>query len=218
MGANLGRHFDLRRHNYGERANGVVKVILVALDLLIPDNELAKKESCSISSEFSIAEEATITVTVRPDKRFSKQKLAFNTYRISGETVNALFQHELIKKSGGMTGRANAKPTALAELALTELLDAHDRMHIGHTLHLKTGIYRHFKGDDRIYNVLGVSADTEDGTLRVIYQPLYGEHYAKLCNRPLAMFAQVIGRDSYLGPRFALFIEQKTQLLTRHGE
>lgn len=53
---------------------------------------------------------------------------------------------------------------------------------------LKTGKYRHYKGND--YQVLGVAKHSEDESELVVYQPLYGER--GLWVRPLPMFIEKV--------------------------
>lgn len=69
------------------------------------------------------------------------------------------------------------------------------------TAPLTPGRYRHYKGRD--YEVLDVARHSEDDSLLVVYQPLYGE--GKLWVRPLDMFIeQVTLQDGTQVPRFAL--------------
>lgn len=76
---------------------------------------------------------------------------------------------------------------------------------------VKSGIYRHFKGN--IYHVLGVSENTETGELTVMYIPQHGAHAGKLSNRKLEMFLEIVAnhkeRPDYTGPRFELLEEKK---------
>lgn len=215
MAVTVSRQFELRRRNYGDRARGVINDVMVALDLLTPDPALETRAHVKISRELFLDKEAVVTILVSHEN-YSSRQVESMTFRIHPETIVALFEHELIEKVRSPIGQVSARLTEIATLALEELLDYHDAMHVGHTLHLRAGMYCHFKGDDRIYNVHGVSTDTENGTLRVFYQPLYGEHYAKSCNRSLAMFTQVISRDGYLGPRWKLLLEQRPNIITRH--
>ncbi|WP_299082420.1 DUF1653 domain-containing protein [uncultured Paraglaciecola sp.] len=53
---------------------------------------------------------------------------------------------------------------------------------------LKTGRYRHYKGNE--YQVVGVAKHSEDETELVVYQPLYGDR--GLWVRPLEMFEETV--------------------------
>lgn len=60
---------------------------------------------------------------------------------------------------------------------------------------LKIGKYRHFKGNDKIYRVIGEAEHTETGEKLVIYQALYeaGEvKMNKIYARPTAMFLEEV--------------------------
>ncbi len=63
---------------------------------------------------------------------------------------------------------------------------------------LKTGRYRHFKGNE--YEVLGVARHSETEEEMVVYRPLYGE--MGLWVRPLAMFLDKKEFEGRLVPRF----------------
>ncbi|WP_416307786.1 DUF1653 domain-containing protein [Neptunicella sp. SCSIO 80796] len=65
--------------------------------------------------------------------------------------------------------------------------------------YLKPGRYRHYKGND--YQVIDVATHSEDGSLLVVYRPLYGE--GKLWVRPLSMFTEMVNIDGHEHPRFA---------------
>ena len=82
---------------------------------------------------------------------------------------------------------------------------------------VKSGIYRHFKGN--IYHVLGVAENTETHDLTVVYIPQEGPHAGKLCNRNIAMFLEHVAdhaeRPGYTGPRFQLVVEKP--LVYRYG-
>lgn len=67
---------------------------------------------------------------------------------------------------------------------------------------LQPGKYRHYKGNE--YQVIDVATHSEDGSLLVVYRPLYGE--GKLWVRPLSMFTEMVVVDDQSIPRFA-FIE-----------
>ena len=64
-------------------------------------------------------------------------------------------------------------PTAEARLFFAGFLAMHDQMHVGDTHEIRPGIYKHFKGEDRLYNVLWTSRDSTTGVLTVEYQPLH---------------------------------------------
>ena len=72
---------------------------------------------------------------------------------------------------------------------------------------IKSGVYRHFKGNQ--YHVLGVAENTETGDLTVVYIPQYGAHKGKLANHDLKMFLEEVDRPElgYKGPRFELLEE-----------
>lgn len=63
---------------------------------------------------------------------------------------------------------------------------------------LKTGKYRHYKGND--YQVLGVAKHSEDESELVVYQPLYGN--SGLWVRPLSMFIEMVTVDGKDVARF----------------
>ena len=63
---------------------------------------------------------------------------------------------------------------------------------------LKTGKYRHFKGNE--YEVLYLAKHSETMEDMVVYKALYGE--GGLWVRPAAMWQETIDRDGYHGPRF----------------
>ena len=65
-------------------------------------------------------------------------------------------------------------------------------------MELKTGKYRHFKGNE--YEVIGVARHSETEEPMVVYRALYGE--GGLWVRPLAMWNEQVDRDDYHGPRF----------------
>lgn len=63
---------------------------------------------------------------------------------------------------------------------------------------LKLGIYRHFKGSDKLYKVIGKAIHSETQEEMVMYIALYGENIGKTYVRPLSMFLEKIpeGRDN----------------------
>lgn len=64
---------------------------------------------------------------------------------------------------------------------------------------IKTGKYRHFKGNE--YRVLGMARHSETQEEMVVYQALYGE--GGIWVRPARMWSETVERDGYCGPRFA---------------
>ena len=64
---------------------------------------------------------------------------------------------------------------------------------------IKTGKYRHFKGNE--YCVLGMARHSETLEEMVVYQALYGE--GGIWVRPAHMWNETVERDGYCGPRFA---------------
>ena len=67
---------------------------------------------------------------------------------------------------------------------------------------MKTGRYRHYKGNE--YVVLGVARHSETGEELVVYRPDYGER--KLWVRPKDMFLETVEVNERQIPRFE-FIE-----------
>ena len=63
---------------------------------------------------------------------------------------------------------------------------------------LKSGKYRHFKGN--YYQLLGVATHSETMEPMVVYRALYGE--GGLWVRPAAMWTETVEKDGYSGPRF----------------
>jgi len=63
---------------------------------------------------------------------------------------------------------------------------------------LKTGRYRHYKGDH--YEVIGVARHSETEEQMVVYRCLYGDF--SLWVRPLAMFVETVTVDGQPVPRF----------------
>lgn len=62
----------------------------------------------------------------------------------------------------------------------------------------KIGIYRHFKGKDKLYKTLGIALDSETLKEKVIYIALYGESLGKIFIRDKEMFLEKIpeGREN----------------------
>ena len=71
---------------------------------------------------------------------------------------------------------------------------------------IKQGIYRHFKGNK--YHILGVAQHSEDGTILVVYRPMYGAR--DLWVRPIEIFLETVELDGQQVPRFE-FLEQIEQ-------
>ena len=65
-------------------------------------------------------------------------------------------------------------------------------------MELKTGKYRHFKGNE--YEVIGIARHSETEEPMVVYRALYGE--GGLWVRPQAMWNEHVDREDYQGPRF----------------
>lgn len=65
-------------------------------------------------------------------------------------------------------------------------------------MELKSGKYRHFKGNE--YELIAVATHSETLEPMVVYRALYGE--GGLWVRPLAMWTEEVDRDGYHGPRF----------------
>ncbi len=65
-------------------------------------------------------------------------------------------------------------------------------------MEIKPGKYRHFKGN--LYEVIGVARHSETREEMVVYRALYGEY--GLWVRTAAMWAEIVDRDGYHGPRF----------------
>ena len=63
---------------------------------------------------------------------------------------------------------------------------------------LKLGLYRHFKGEDKLYRVLGTAIDSETMNEMVIYIALYGNSIGKMFVREKSMFLEKIpeGREN----------------------
>lgn len=65
-------------------------------------------------------------------------------------------------------------------------------------MNIKTGIYRHFKGNK--YKVLYTAKHSETLEEMVVYQALYGER--GIWVRPADMFLQTVERDGQVFTRF----------------
>lgn len=63
---------------------------------------------------------------------------------------------------------------------------------------LKTGKYRHFKGN--LYELIGIARHSETLEPMVVYRALYGD--GGLWVRPAAMWTENVDKDGYHGPRF----------------
>lgn len=64
---------------------------------------------------------------------------------------------------------------------------------------LKTGLYRHYKGND--YEVIGTATHSETEEILVVYRPLYND--SGLWVRPLEMFGEMVEVDHCVIPRFS---------------
>ncbi len=73
------------------------------------------------------------------------------------------------------------------------------------------GFYRHYKHDPKgpafnyTYEVVGIGRNTEEGTLTVLYRPLYDSTWmspADYQSRPLEMFVGDVTKDGKTFPRF----------------
>lgn len=67
---------------------------------------------------------------------------------------------------------------------------------------IKTGRYRHYKGQD--YEVIGLATHSETEEKLVVYRCLYGDY--DLWVRPLTMFQETVEVDGQTHPRFR-FVE-----------
>ncbi|MBE9579524.1 MULTISPECIES: DUF1653 domain-containing protein [Moraxella] len=68
---------------------------------------------------------------------------------------------------------------------------------------IKTGIYRHYKGN--LYQVLHTARHSETEETLVVYRALYGDYGVWV--RPLAMFCESVTIDGKTLPRFELIKE-----------
>ena len=68
---------------------------------------------------------------------------------------------------------------------------------------IKTGVYRHFKGN--LYEVIGLAYDSEDLRVKVVYKALYGE--GAMWVRDAEMWCETVERDGVRMRRFEL-VEQ----------
>lgn len=68
---------------------------------------------------------------------------------------------------------------------------------------LKTGIYRHYKGN--LYQVLHTARYSESEEWLVVYRALYGDYGVWV--RPLTMFCESVTIDGKTLPRFELVKE-----------
>lgn len=80
------------------------------------------------------------------------------------------------------------------------------------------GFYRHYKHDPKgpahnyTYEVIGIGRNTEEGTLTVLYRPLYDSKWmppADYQSRPLDMFVGDVTKDDKIFPRFTRIIDPK---------
>ena len=71
---------------------------------------------------------------------------------------------------------------------------------------VKTGRYRHYKGNE--YQVIGCARHSETEEEFVVYQALYGDH--GLWIRPTAMFVEEVEKEGNRMPRFKL-LEEKSR-------
>jgi hypothetical protein len=69
---------------------------------------------------------------------------------------------------------------------------------MNHTAAVRTGRYRHYKGND--YEVIGIARHSETEEELVVYRKLYGD--GSLWVRPLAMFMEDVTVDGLTVPRF----------------
>ena len=63
---------------------------------------------------------------------------------------------------------------------------------------IKKGLYRHFKGENKIYEVLGTAMHTETEEELVIYRALYDDKMVKngdMSASPIKMFLEEVPKD-----------------------
>ncbi|MBI3888830.1 DUF1653 domain-containing protein [Candidatus Nomurabacteria bacterium] len=65
---------------------------------------------------------------------------------------------------------------------------------------IKLGKYRHFKGEEKEYQVLGVARHSETGEEMVVYKKLYDDYSLQV--RPYAMFVEDVEVNGKKVPRF----------------
>ena len=65
-------------------------------------------------------------------------------------------------------------------------------------MELKPGKYRHFKGGE--YQLIDIAKHSETLEPMVVYRALYGE--GGLWVRPASMWAEIVEKPGYTGPRF----------------
>ena len=65
---------------------------------------------------------------------------------------------------------------------------------------IKLGKYRHFKGKEKEYQVLGVARHSETGDELVVYKKLYDDYSLQV--RPYAMFVEDVEVEGKKVPRF----------------
>lgn len=70
---------------------------------------------------------------------------------------------------------------------------------------IKTGLYRHFKGN--YYHVLGIAKHSETEEVMVIYAP--DDNREDLWIRPLSMFTETVDAETGETQRFLFVGEQK---------
>lgn len=69
---------------------------------------------------------------------------------------------------------------------------------------IKTGLYRHYKGND--YEVIGTAKHSETLETLVVYKPLYND--TGMWVRPLGMFQEKVSLNGKMVSRFS-FLEAK---------
>ena len=81
------------------------------------------------------------------------------------------------------------------------------------------GIYLHFKGEDRLYQVVGIARDADDvGQRQVVYQQLYDSGFPNgtIWTRKLEDFMSSVDKGGKLEKRFTL-VEQAHVLVDVEG-